>query len=102
MDTTTRDRWLKVPEVMVEFGISRSGAYKLHEVYGLGKKRPGIGLRFRLSELQRYMEHGQFDRTDCPGMSHPGTASACEDSREVPGTEMTRRQLRDEATKAGF
>lgn len=100
MDTATRDRWVGWQEAREYLGISRSAVYKLHEVHKLGSNRPGVGLRFRLSDLDRYMTDGTVpDAGGNAGPSRPGKRVACrdDDNEEVPGTGMTRGELRRKA-----
>ena len=91
-------RWLTVAEVANYLGISRTSVTRLKQLIPW-VKAPGVGVRFRLDDVERFLdEHRVVPPTVRPARHVIRAATAVGDDVEVvPG--LTRRQLRE---KAGF
>lgn len=99
MSSTTFPELLTVAQLAEFFGVSRSAAYRLSRRLR-SYRAPGVGLRFRRSDAEAYLEaHGRDPGAAVHPIRRRGTrvASAGDDldAEVLPG--LTRRQLREQA-----
>jgi len=90
--------WLTTEQVMTYLGISRSGVERIKKAVPW-RKAPGVGVRFKRSDIDRYLEDYRIDPPE-QTPTHPirdrGTPIAKGDGVEVlPG--ITRQMLKEQA-----
>jgi len=95
---TIHTDWLTTEQVMTYLGISRSGVERIKKAVPW-RKAPGVGVRFKRSDIDRYLEEYRIDPPELTP-THPirdrGTPIAKGDDVEVlPG--VTRAQLKEQA-----
>lgn len=97
---SVRSEWLTVQDLATRFGISRSAAYRLVK-HIPSHRLPGVGLRFRLVDVETFEQAAKFRRVPdaaTPRRRAAGMPVALEsDDDEVVFEGMTRRELREKA-----